>query len=47
MEMKRTKRKFIKAFKVKVAVVAIRKREILSELANRFDLHLNQINQWN
>lgn len=46
MEMKRTKRKFTKAFKVKVAVEAIKERETLSELANRFDLHPNQISQW-
>ena len=46
MKMKRAKRKFTKAFKVKVAVEALKERETLSELANRFDLHPNQISQW-
>lgn len=46
MKMKRSKRKFTKAFKIKVAVEALKERETLSELASRFDLHSNQIRQW-
>jgi transposase len=44
--MKRTKRKFTIAFKTKVAIEALKERETLSELANRFELHPNQISQW-
>ena len=46
MNMKRTKRKFTIAFKTKVAIEALKERETLSELANRFELHPNQISQW-
>lgn len=44
--MKRTKRKFTLAFKAKVAIEALKERETLSELSNRFELHPNQISQW-
>ena len=40
--MKRTKRKFTIAFKTKVTIEALKERETLSELANRFELHPNQ-----
>ena len=46
MEMKKTRRKFSTAFKVKVAIEAIKERETLAELAKRFELHPNQISQW-
>lgn len=46
MNMKRTRRKFTIAFKTKVSIEALKERETLSELANRFDLHPNQISQW-
>ena len=46
MYMIRTKRKFTIAFKTKVAIEALKERETLSELANRFELHPNQISQW-
>ena len=46
MKMKRSKRKFTKAFKVKVAVEALKERETLSELASGFDLHPNEISHW-
>lgn len=44
--MKRSRRKFTIAFKTKVALEAFKERETLSELANRFELHPNQISQW-
>ena len=44
--MKRKRRKFSAAFKVKVAVEALKERQTLSELAERFELHANQISQW-
>lgn len=44
--MKRTRRKFTTAFKTKVAIEALKERETLSELANRFEIHPNQISQW-
>ena len=44
--MKRTRRKFTTAFKTKVALEALKERETLSELANRFEIHPNQISQW-
>ena len=46
MTAKRTKRKFSKSFKVKVAIEALKERQTLSELAARFELHPNQISQW-
>ena len=46
MSIKRTKRKFSVAFKVKVALEAIKERQTLSELALKFELHPNQISQW-
>jgi transposase-like protein len=46
MKMKRTRRKFSTAFKVKVALEAIKERETLQQLAKRFELHPNQISQW-
>ncbi len=44
--MKRTRRKFSPAFKLKVAIKALKERETLSVLALRFELHPNQISQW-
>ena len=44
--MKRTRRKFSSEFKVKVALEALKERYTLSELAERFELHPNQISQW-
>ena len=44
--MKKTRRKFSNKFKSQVAVEAIKERESLAELANRFELHPNQISQW-
>ena len=44
--MKKTRRKFSTEFKTKVSIEAIKERYTLSELANRFELHPNQISQW-
>ena len=44
--MKNTRRKFTAEFKTKVAIEAIKERQSLSELAERFELHSNQISQW-
>ena len=42
----KTRRKFTAEFKAKVSLEAIKERESVSELAKKFQLHPNQINQW-
>lgn len=44
--MKKTRRKFTVEFKTKVAVEAIKERQTISELGERYELHPTQINQW-
>ena len=44
--MRKTRRKFTSKFKSKVAIEALKERYSLSELAERFELHPNQISQW-
>ena len=44
--MRRTRRKFSSEFKSKVAIEALKERYTLSELAEKFELHPNQISQW-
>ncbi len=44
--MRKQRRKFSSEFKVKVALEALKERHTLSELAERFELHPNQISQW-
>lgn len=44
--MKSKRRKFSSKFKAKVAVEALKERQTLSELAERFELHANQISTW-
>jgi len=46
MNMKRKRRKFSSKFKAKVALEAIKERQTLSELAERYELHPNQITTW-
>jgi|SRR5690242_18039856 transposase-like protein len=43
---KRTRRTHAPAFKVKVAIAAIKGDRTLSELAKQFDVHPNQITAW-
>ncbi len=43
---RRTRRTHSAAFKVKVAVAAIKGDRTLSELAKQFDVHPNQITAW-
>jgi len=44
--MKRPRRNHAAAFKAKVAMAALRGDQTLSELAQQFDVHPNQIVQW-
>ncbi|MCX6253785.1 MAG: transposase [Bacteroidia bacterium] len=44
--MKKTKRKFSAAFKTQVVLEALRERSTLSELAQKYELHPNQISTW-
>ena len=43
---KRPRRNHGAAFKAKVAVEAIKGEQTLSELAERFEVHANQITEW-
>ena len=44
--MRKRRRKFTSEFKSKVAIEALKERYSLSELAERFELHPNQISRW-
>ena len=44
--MRRPRRNHTPAFKAKVALAALKGDESLAVLAERFDLHANQITQW-
>jgi transposase-like protein len=44
--MKKTRRKFTGAFKAKLAIEALKERETLAELSNRFEVHPNMISKW-
>ena len=41
-----TRRKFTSKFKTKVVLEALKERSSLAELAQKFDLHPNQISKW-
>ena len=43
---RRPRRNHSPAFKSKVALAAIKGEQTISELAQRFDVHPNQITQW-
>lgn len=43
---RRTRRNHTPAFKAKVALAAVKGEKTLSELAQQFDVHSNQIKQW-
>src|SRR5205823_4233818 len=44
--MKRPRRNHTAAFKAKVALAALKGDRTLTELAEKFDVHANQITQW-
>jgi transposase len=44
--MRRPRRNHTAAFKAKVAVAALKGDKTLAELAEKFDIHANQITQW-
>jgi transposase len=43
---RRARRNHTPAFKAKVALAAVKGEKTLSELAQQFDVHANQIKQW-
>lgn len=44
--MKKSRRTFTSAFKAKVVVEALKERSTLQQLADKFNLHPNQITTW-
>lgn len=46
MSTRREKRKFTAAFKSEVVLEALKERRTMSELAQQYDLHPNQIATW-
>ena len=44
--MRRSRRNHKAAFKAKVAVAALKGEQTLAELAEKYDVHANQITQW-
>lgn len=44
--MRRPRRNHSAAFKAKVAIAALKDDKTLAELAEKFDIHANQITQW-
>ena len=44
--MRRPRRNHKAAFKAKVAVAALKGEQTLAELAEKYDVHANQITQW-
>jgi len=44
--MRRKRRNHLPAFKAKVALAALKGDKTLAELADEFDVHPNQVNDW-
>lgn len=44
--MKKSRRKFEASFKAQVALEALKERETLAQLAQKYELHPNQISAW-
>ncbi|MCF8346824.1 MAG: transposase [Bacteroidales bacterium] len=44
--MKKSRRKFTSAFKAQVAIEALKERESLAELSNRYEVHPTMISKW-
>lgn len=44
--MKKQRRKFSKEFKLQVVLEALKERQTLSELSQKYELHPNQISAW-
>ena len=44
--MKKSRRKFDASFKAQVALEALKERETLAQLAQKYELHPNQISSW-
>ena len=44
--MRRPRRSYTAAFKAKVALAALKDDRTLAELAEKYDVHANQITQW-
>ena len=44
--MFRTRRKFSSAHKAKVAIEAIKELRTISEIAQEYEVHPNQVSQW-
>lgn len=41
-----TRRKFTSSFKTKVVLTALKEQSTMAELAQKFEVHPNQISQW-
>ena len=44
--MRRKRRNHQPAFKAKVALAAVKGDKTLAEIADEFDIHANQVNEW-
>jgi transposase len=44
--MRKSRRKFSASFKAKVAIEALKERLTIQEIANKFEIHPNQVTTW-
>ena len=44
--MKKSRRKFSSGFKAKVALEALKERLSIQEIANKYEIHPNQVSMW-